>query len=279
LFEAVKDFPALQGANSATGVSGNAQVLMEAVADGQARPLVVVKQQAAGRVAVVLSDTLWRWRVASPGWSGRLSAYDTFWGQLLDWLAPDREGVQSNGRIELTADRPFYRQGDRVSILAEWIGKGAAPFQSLDVTVKAPDGGSKALVLKPSVWQNPDGRRVNGFRGEVSAEITGLHQVDAHASWQGGEAAADLRFAVASSPEERRGESPDNEFLQTIAKQSGGGYFLRGEGDKWLQGLPKPKRMTERETITDVWNHPLIMIALFGSLCGEWWLRRRKGLA
>ncbi len=279
LFEAVKDFPALQGANSATGVAGNAQVLMEAIADGQARPLVVVKQQGAGRVAVVLSDTLWRWRVASPGWSGRLSAYDTFWGQLLDWLAPDHEGLQSGGRIELTADRPFYRQGDRVSILAEWIGKGEAPFKSLEVTVKPPDGGTKALALQASVWQNPDGRRVIGFRGETEAASTGLYQVDAHAAWQGGEVAADLRFAVASSPEERRGEAPDTEFLRGIAKQSGGAYFARGEGDKWLETLPKPKRMTEREIITDVWNHPLLVLSLFGCLCGEWWFRRRRGLA
>jgi hypothetical protein len=65
-----EDFPALQGANLATGVAGNAQVLMETVADGQSRPLVVVKQHGSGRVAVVLSDTLWRWRVASPGWGG-----------------------------------------------------------------------------------------------------------------------------------------------------------------------------------------------------------------
>lgn len=279
LFEAVKDFPALQGANLATGVAGNAQVLMESIADGQACPLVVVKQQAAGRVAVVLSDTLWRWRIAAPGWTGRLSAYDTFWGQLLDWLAPDQEGLQSGGRIELTSPHPFYRQGDRVTLQAEWIGKGQAPFNTLDLSVKDPSGITKPLVLQAAVWRNPDNRRVNGFRGEIEVAATGVYEVEAQATWDGGEARSNMRIAVAASPEERRSETPDTDFLRAIAHQSGGAYCARGEGDKWLELLPKPKRLTEREVVTDIWNHPLAAALLLGLLCAEWWLRRRKGLA
>ena len=257
LFEAVKDFPALQGANFATGVAGNAQVLMEAIADGQSRPLVVVKQQGGGRVAVVLSDTLWRWRVAAPGWTGRLSAYDTFWSQMLDWLAPDQEGLQSGGRIELTADRPFYRQGDKVGRASRVDRQRRGSVQVAGGHAsKSPAGTTKPVRMQPSVWQNPDGRRVTGFRGETDAGTTGVYEVEARAAWTGGEADSTMRFAVAASPEERRGEAPDAGFLQAIAKQSGGAYFARGEGDKWLDSLPKPGRQTEREVVTDVWNHP-----------------------
>jgi uncharacterized membrane protein len=277
LFEAVGDFPALQGANLASGVAGNAQVLMEVVADGQARPLVVVKQQGEGRVAVVLSDTLWRWRVAAPGWTGRNSAYDTFWAQMLDWLAPDQEGVQSGGRIELTADRPFYRQGDEVHVQAEWIGKGAAPFVGLDCHVRSPSGSASPVRLQPAVWLNPDGRRVTGFRGVAAADTAGVHEVEAQATWRGGEAGGTMRYAVAASPAERRGEAPDAGFLREIAERSGGAYFPIGKGDQWLEKLPEPGRITEREMVTDVWNHSLPVMLLFGCLCGEWWLRRRWG--
>jgi hypothetical protein len=278
LFESVKDFPALQGANYASGIAGNAQVLMESIADGQSHPLVVVKQQGSGRVAVVLSDTLWRWRVAAPGWNGRLSAYDTFWSQMLDWLAPSQEGLQSGGRIELTADRPFYRQGDKVAVLAEWIGKGAAPYQTLDATIKPPSGPGRPLAMQASVWQNPEGRRVTGFRGEISADVTGVFEVGVHAAWQGGEVDSSMRFAVASSTEERRGEAPDAGFLHEVAKQSHGAYFTRKDGEKWLESLPKPQRRSEREVVTDVWNHPLIATLLLACLSAEWWLRRRRGL-
>jgi uncharacterized membrane protein len=279
LFEAVNDFPALQGANSATGVASNAQVLLEAIAGGQARPLVVVKQQGAGRVAVVLSNTLWRWRVASPVWNGKLSAYDTFWGQLLDWLAPDQEGLQSSGRIELTSERPFYRQGDKAAVQAEWIGKGPAPFTTLAVNVKDPAGSSKPLVLQAAVWRNPDGRRINGFSAAIDAALTGVYTVEAQAAWDGGEARANTSIAVAAAPGERRGEAPDSGLLQDLAKHSGGAYFAIGEGDKWLKMLPASRRLTEREVVTDIWNHPLIAVMLLGCLCAEWWLRRRQGLA
>ncbi len=279
LFEAVKDFPALQSANSATGVAANSQVLMEAVADGQAHPLVVVKQEGKGRVAVVLSDTLWRWRVASPGWTGRLSAYDTFWEQLLNWLAPDQEGLQSGGRIELTTDRPFYRQGDMVAVRSEWIGKGAMPFDALESMLKDSAGLVKPVVMKASVWQNAEGRSVSGFLGEVETGTTGVYEVDVQATWSGGEAKSSLRFAVATSPDERRGEPPDAGFLREIARQSGGGYFERGGGDKWLKSLPHNLHQTEHQVVTDAWNHPLLICLLFSCLCGEWWLRRRSGLA
>ena len=280
LFEAVKEFPALQGVNFATGVASNCQVLMETVADGQARPLVVVKPQGAGRVAVVLSDTLWRWRVAAPGWTGRLSAYDTFWGQMLDWLARDEEGLHGDGTgVEMTVDRPFYRQGDKVRVRAEWIGKGPAPFASLEMEVAPSLGAGSPLVMQAAVWENPDGRRVEGFQGELDAGAAGAYEVQAHAAWPGGETRASIRFAVAASPDERRGEPPDVGFLQEIAARSGGAVFAPGEGEKWLEALPKAQRMTEREVITDFWNHPWVVTLLLGCLCGEWWIRRRSGLA
>ena len=84
---------------------------------------------------------------------------------------------------------------------------------------------------------------------------------------------------MAASPEERRGEAPDAEFLRAIAKQSGGSYFARGEGDRWLKLLPKANHLTEREVLTDIWNHPLAAIILLACLCTEWWLRRSTGLA
>ena len=86
---------------------------------------------------------------------------------MLDWLAPDQEGLQSGGRIELTSERPFYRQGDKVAVLAEWIGKGPAPFETLDATIRKPAGSSSQVTLQAAVWHNPDGRRVNGLRGEI----------------------------------------------------------------------------------------------------------------
>jgi hypothetical protein len=45
--------------------------------------------------------------------------------------------------------------------------------------------------MRSSVWQNPDGRRVAGFRGEAGAGATGIHEVAARATWSGGEADGD----------------------------------------------------------------------------------------
>ena len=166
-----------------------------------------------------------------------------------------------------------------MTLVTPTMGKGEAPFKTLEATVKDPAGSAKPVVLQAAVWQNPEGRRVNGFRGEMETPLTGVYEIETHAAWDGGEARANTRIAVAASPEERRSEAPDTEFLHAIAKQSGGAYFARGEGDKWLKLLPKPHHLTEREVVTDIWNHPLAAVILLACLCAEWWLRRRTGLA
>ncbi|MCF7674563.1 MAG: hypothetical protein K9M97_04410, partial [Akkermansiaceae bacterium] len=90
---------------------------------------------------------------------------------------------------------------------------------------------------------------------------------------------ASLRFAVAASAEERRGEPPDAGYLKELASLSHGGYFSLEAADQWLEALPKPDRQTERVVVSDAWNHPLAVIVLLGCLAAEWWLRRRRGLA
>lgn len=278
LFAAVGNFPALQTANLASGVAPNSQVLMEAIVDGQARPLIVVKRQGEGRVAAILSDTLWRWRVAASGWTGRMSPYDTIWTQLIDWLAPDAAGYQSQGRLEMTTDRGFYRQGDHVEIRAEWMARGTAPFKSVPANVKTPQGQTRALILQPAAWDNGEGGRVQGFRGEWVANETGLHTVEGVVSTDAGETRGGVRFAVATSLGERRGEPADASGLRHLAEASGGGYYTLAEADAWLNSLPKAKHITRRDTVRDVWNHPLLACLLLAALCCEWWLRRRASL-
>jgi hypothetical protein len=48
---------------------------------------------------------------------------------------------------------------------------------------------------------------------------------------------------------------------------------------KLLERMPDTTRETVRITVTDAWNHPLLGCLLLGALGGEWWLRRRSGLA
>ena len=278
LFESVKDFPVLQGVNVATGVGPQAQVLLEAMADGQVSPLVVVKAQGAGRVAVVASDTLWRWRVAAPGWTGRSSPYDVFWSQLIDWVAPETAGTSGEGPLQLTSDRPIHRQGEPVEVRAEWAGRGASPVTTVTATVTDPAGAARPMVLRQGTWHDAEGREVHGFRGSLVPEAAGMHEVKARAVWDGGEAEADMRMAVAASVAERRGEPADNAWLRKLAENSGGAFFRSGETKGLLDRVPSADRSTSRVTVTDAWNHPLVLFSLLGLLGLEWWLRRRSGL-
>lgn len=278
LFESVKDFAALQGVNVGTGVTPQAQVLLEALAEGQTSPLVVVKAQGAGRVAVVASDTLWRWRVAAPGWTGRASPYDVFWSQLIDWVAPETAGSSGSGPLQLTSDRPFHRQGEAMEIRAEWAGRGESPLTAVAAEIVDPAGARRPVTLRPGSWRSEDGRETRGFRGSVTAAGTGVHEVTARASGGGVNAEASLRLAVAAAVAERRGEPADNARLRRLAGASGGAFFPVGQAKGLLERIPSSSRETTRVTVTDGWNHPALAAFLLGMLGLDWWVRRRSGL-
>lgn len=278
LFESVKEFPVLQGMNVATGVTPQAQVLLEAVAEGQVCPLVVVKAQGAGRVAVVASDTLWRWRVAAAGWSGRTSPYEVFWSQMIDWLAPAGEGVTGEGPLQLSSDRAVHRQGEEAEIRVEWVGRGESPLTSVIVEMDVPPAGKEVIRMRPGVWQDEAGREVRGWRGTVVPSANGVHELKAHAVWASGEAGASMKLAVAPAVAERRGERADHAFLRQVAKASGGKFFERGKHGPLPDLIPAAGVETTRVTVTDAWNHPGFAVLLFGLLGIEWWWRRRTGL-
>ena len=61
---------------------------METTVDGKQRPLVLSMPFGKGRVVAVLTDTLWRWRLAASNTAADRTPYEIFWAQLMDWLIP-----------------------------------------------------------------------------------------------------------------------------------------------------------------------------------------------
>ena len=278
LFSTTGSFPSLQSANLAGGVVPGAQVLMEILIDGQAWPLVAVKQSGEGRVAVILTDTLWHWRTGAAGWTGRQSPYDTFWTQLVDWLAPAGAGIQSRGQLELSTDHGFYREGDVVGLRAEWLGRGDPGITTVPCVVTAPGGDARPVTLHAGSWVDADGRQVQGFRADWKAGETGVHAVEATAAGVEGEIRAGARFAVATALGERLGEPADTARLKRLAEASGGRYFTLADAEALVAALPKSQKWFERQTTVGVWNHPLAAVLLFLALGVEWFLRRRAHL-
>ena len=67
--------------------------------------------------------------------------------------------------------------------------------------------------------------------------------------------------------------------LRRIAEETGGRFYTASEAD----GLSEDIRFTGRGVTTveerELWNMPIILIALMGLVCAEWGYRRAVGLA
>ena len=220
LFAAVKDFPPLLTSNVTTGVTPTAEVLMQTASGGELHPLVVSSRYGQGRVVVVLTDTMWRWRLAVRGWASERSPHDTFWTQLMDWLIPKEQEKQNGSRIELFTERTNYNFGERpeIRVIIRTPAHDTKLPATLPVQIRTPDDKVFEYTLKPATLRTRDGKPVSGYRVEVEPNVPGLYKAKSSVKLDGVDVSGETRFIVSHPATEITGKPIDQEFLTTSPK-------------------------------------------------------------
>ena len=276
LFASVKDFPALLTCNFAARVAPTAEVLMETVSGGKRYPVIVTMRYGQGRVTVILSDTIWRWRLASKGWSAERSPYDTFWAQLMDWLIPKEQQKQNNNRLELFTERANYLMGERPQIRAilRTLSHDAKQPASLPVQVRTPDDKVFDYTLRPGMLQTRGGNQVAGYQTEVEPNIPGVFRVKATATVDGVAVEGETRFVVVQPATEITGKPIDAEALTRIAEASGGRFYPMDQWENWRRDLHYQEQHFSRVELRDLWNNPWLVGFLLVMLAADWTTRK-----
>jgi hypothetical protein len=276
LFAQVKDFPPLLTYNETGGTAPAAEVLMQVVSNGVSHPLIVSSRFGQGRVVVVLTDTMWRWRLAARSWSSERSPYDTFWTQLMDWLIPKEQNKQNSNRIELFTERTNYTFGERPEVRA--ILRTATPDAALPATlplqVHTPDEKVFDYTLKAATFQTKNGKKVNGYSAEIDPNVTGVFQAKSSAKVGGEDVEGETRFIVSRPATELTGKPIDRELLKSIADNTGGKFYNIGNWDAWRGDLHYQEQHFSRMQLLDIWNHPLLLGFLMVLLIAEWITRK-----
>lgn len=236
---------------------GRGDVVMQ---DGKGHPLLVLDRVGEGRVAELMSDTIWLW---SRGWEGGGPQAELL-RRLAHWLMKEPELEES----QLTAD---IRDG---SLLVQ---RRSLQPAATDVTVTAPDGSQHKLALT----DQGDGR------------ATGSLPLDQPGLWRVGDG---VHVALAASgplnPVEMSELKATADKLKPLAAASGGGVH-------WLDdGLPAPRRVAPdavksgagwlglqsngQKQVTAVKDSPLLPAPLLlflglGGLILAWWREGKSG--
>ncbi|CAA7619752.1 conserved membrane hypothetical protein [Candidatus Terasakiella magnetica] len=163
------------------------------------RPLVLLDRVGEGRVAMVLSDTVWLW---ARGWEGG-GPHGEVLKRLAHWLMKEPD-LEENA---LTADW----EGGTLTVTRRSLEPGAKT-----VTVTHPDGTETPLSLQ----DQGDGRAT----GRLAAAAPGL--------WRAGDAAGLVALAasVSANPLEMAALTATPDRLSSVAAATGGGLVWLAQG-------------------------------------------------
>ncbi len=280
LFANIKDFPPLMTVNVGTGLGPTAEVLIEGNATGKTVPIIAAQRFGQGRVVAVMTDTVWRWRLAAKSWSADKSPYDTFWTQLMDWLIPKEQDKTGTNKIELFTERANYLLGERPELRAivRLVDPNGKMPASLPVDLKTPDEKVFKYTLKAAKLPGPGGAQIDGYRAEVEPNVPGVFAATSEATVGGTKIEGETRFVVAKPVTELTGKPIDRDFLKHIAEQTRGKYYTLDEAGNWLGNIHVAQQQFARMQLADLWNNPALLLLLVAALAGDWLLRKMWNL-
>lgn len=241
--------------------------MADMIVPGRGRlPLLVTQNYGAGRTAVMATAGTWRWQMQQPLED---KTHEMFWQQLLRWLVAD-----TRGRVSATTPEPVLLDDGELKITARV--KDMSYLPSGDATVEArivgPEGISAVVDL------HPDPSEAGGYMVEWTAPRPGGYAVEVIARRGEQELGRDaFAFRREDGVAESFRQEQNRELLEKLAEQTGGRYWRPNELDKLTREIEYSEAgLTVRET-KDLWNMPVIFLALLGLRAAEWLLRRKWG--
>ncbi|MGD9517904.1 MAG: hypothetical protein AB7W28_00175 [Armatimonadota bacterium] len=252
--------PALAGANGLGGLRLGSRVAVTA-SDGAA--LVVLRDDAAMRSAVVATDTTYRWILSSAADQRSQAAHRDLWLKLAAWLLTPRP----SRAITLFTDRLTALAGDPVRVTAEV--RPDVETVSLDVlsngqvvtnlTMASAGPGCKQArlpVLQPGQYV---------LRGEARDKGTRLG-VD------------QLGIEIEATSREWRWTRPERALLEAVAAATGGRVVEWEQLESLPDLLPSEPQAVSKSRRIDPARGLGLGLLVTALLVADWLLRRRWGM-
>jgi uncharacterized membrane protein len=247
-----------------------------ATADGS--PILVVRRYGQGRVAMVLSDSLWRWQMAGAEGGTDKGLYGSFVTQLVHWLAPSEKEVEKTGLLQVFTARSEVELRENVTIGAVWDRGGAPAGDPLQCRITTPDARQLAFPMVPCTLSLEVGltKATSGFKCTFRPNVAGEYQVSV--STPNGSQEQKLRLLATCSENERTGAPLDRDYLERLAGDTGGKLVPWSSRYAMFKDIPFQPREKQEIKEYPIWNRWIWVLALTALFCAEWWWRRRLDL-
>jgi uncharacterized membrane protein len=274
--KAWEQMPAITLPDVITDMKPGASVILEARSikeKNRVAPLLVEERYGRGKSMALLASDTWRWRMML---EFKDKSFETFWRNLMRYM------VEATPRpVEASTERSFYGTKEQVRIRAEVADEKFIKISDATVSarVMTPSGRAVDVSLKQTVE--------GGFEGYASAfhpEEEGLYRVEMTARRPASKQSATLApaqtsFLVGPLNREARNAAQNRELLKRIASETGGGYYTTSQVNKLVDDLVHSESASSIRQSYDLWDMPINFLLVVGLAAGEWFIRKRKGLA
>jgi uncharacterized membrane protein len=271
------DLPPISVPQTLNQVKPGATVLIEArrAAGGGAGsgagvvPLLVHQRYGRGQTLAFTASDTWRWQMKM---DSKSNAHETFWRQMLRYLVS-----LSPEQVEVASERDVYALNDTVRVIADIRDKKYNPVTGARATalVFKPSGASVEVPLRFTARDD-----ANRYVGEFKTDELGRHRIELSATGaEIGTVTVESNFLVSELNREFYDSTQNVNLLKRIASETGGKYYTLDELDALVGDLTYRQTDNSQRVTKDLWDMPVNFLLLVGLLSGEWFLRKREGLA
>ena len=266
-----RDLPQATSVNAPLPPKPAATVLLTGTDErGRSQPVLTWHQYGRGKaVALTLQDT-WQWQMhASIPLEDQ--THENYWRQMLRWLVDGVPGV-----VEARTTQERVEPGEAVTVEATVMDKTYVELNDARVTARVtlPNGGTTDVPLE---WS---GERDGLYRGTFVSTDAGTYEVAVDSSRGSSIVGSGVAFLRAGPSDAEFFDPTMHEGpLRRIAEETGGRFYT----PETTAGMPEDVRYAGRGVTSveerELWNMPIILIALMGIVCAEWGYRRAVGLS
>jgi uncharacterized membrane protein len=266
-----RDLPQVTTVNAPLQAKPGATVLLNGVDDrGRNQPVLAWQQYGRGKaIAMTLQDT-WQWQMHA-SISLEDQTHENYWRQMMRWLV---DGVPGPVEARTTIER--VEPGEAVTIEAAVVDPTFVELNDATVIahVAQPRGGTANV---PLTWT---GDRDGQYRGTFVSKEGGTYEITVDATRADKTLGSGVTYLRAGPSDAEYFDPTMHEPpLRRIAEETGGRFYTPDT----VAGLAEDVRYAGRGVTSveerELWNMPIILIALMALACCEWGYRRAVGLS
>ncbi|GIW99686.1 MAG: membrane protein [Pirellulaceae bacterium] len=254
--------------NAIAEVKPGAQTLAELQLAAERQPGIVVQRFGKGRTLALTVGDYWRWSMHRP--DADVDDLAQAWRQIARWLTND---VPRRVEVDVQAP-PSPVNAHRIIVQVRDENFQPLDNATVSIEITPPDGAPLTAQATPDAtqpgvyaleyWCQHDG----SYRCVVACTAPDGEPLDpVHTGWTAQPSSVEFARVV-----------PDMQTLHTLAKQSGGQVVALEDLESFVAELPN-RRVPQSELREEpLWHQPWMLLIAVLCLCGEWGLRRWKGL-